>query len=53
MEATLDTVHEITKLIKKSSKREVLFKQTRSYVTPGILLFIFCAQSGGLFVQKF
>ena len=35
MEAALDTVHEITKLIKKSPKREVIFKQTKSYVTPG------------------
>ena len=35
METTLDTVHEITKLIKKSPKREVIFKQTKGYVTPG------------------
>ena len=35
MEETLDTVYEITKLIKKSPKRDVLFQKFKDDVTPG------------------
>ncbi len=35
MEDTLDTTYEITNLIKKSPKREVLFKKFKDEITPG------------------
>jgi len=35
MEETLETVYEITKLIKKSPKRDVLFQKFKDDVTPG------------------
>ena len=35
MEDTLDTTYEITKLIKKSPKREVLFRKLKDEIKPG------------------
>lgn len=35
MEDTLDTTYEITKLIKKSPKREVIFKKFKDDITAG------------------
>ena len=49
MEDTLDTTYEITKLIKKSPKREVIFKKFKDDITAGLLVSTLYVLPDGLF----
>ena len=52
MEEAMDTVHEITKLIKKSTKRERYSRSSRIMSVLVLLGFEFCVQHAGLSALK-
>ena len=48
MQDALDTINEITKLLKYSPKRDTLFAKLKNELAPDTPGFVFCVQEGGL-----